>query len=67
MQGVKENLKQGAMAFVVFVIFMIIMLAVQGSTSTIHFVGFMMAAGNTYGVLLIICLLGKEMTLRWCG
>ena len=36
------------------------MLATDGSSSATEFIGLMMAMGNTYGVILIICLLGKK-------
>lgn len=57
-QAIRDNLYFFLAAFVVAVIFIVYMLATQGSSSTVQFVGLMMAMGNTYGVLLIICLLG---------
>jgi hypothetical protein len=47
--------------FVMLVIFIIYMLATKGSTKTFHFLAFMMAMGNTYGVVLIILLMGNGL------
>lgn len=37
------------------------MVSTKGSTETIHFIAFLMAMGNTYGVLLIIVLMGNGL------
>lgn len=58
-EAVRSNLYFFAAALLVSVIFIVYMLAAHGSSSAVEFVGLMMAMGNTYGVLLIICLLGK--------
>ena len=42
-------------------IFIIYLLATKGSTKTFHFLAFMMAMGNTYGVVLIILLMGNGL------
>lgn len=42
-------------------IFIIYMLATKGSAQTFHFLAFMMAMGNTYGVVLIILLMGNGL------
>lgn len=42
-------------------IFIIYLLATKGSTQTFHFLAFMMAMGNTYGVILIILLMGNGL------
>lgn len=61
-EAVRSNLYLFLFALVVSVIFIIYMLAAHGSSSAVEFVGLTMAMGNTYGVLLIICLLGMCTT-----
>mmetsp|Transcript_4197 Transcript_4197/g.7745 ORF Transcript_4197/g.7745 Transcript_4197/m.7745 type:complete len:741 (-) Transcript_4197:115-2337(-) len=60
-EAVRSNLYFFAAALLVSVIFIVYMLAAHGSSSAVEFVGLMMAMGNTYGVLLIICLLGNGL------
>ena len=57
-EAIRSNLYLLLAAIVVSVIFFVYMLAAHGSSTAVEFVGFMMAMGNTYGVILIICLLG---------
>ena len=64
-EAVRSNLYFFLFAFVISVIFIVYMVAAHGSSSAVEFVGLMMAMGNTYGVLLIICLLGTFD--GWCG
>jgi hypothetical protein len=47
--------------FVLLLAFLIYMVIMKGSTVTFQFIGFMMALGNTYGVLLIIVLMGHGL------
>lgn len=64
-EAIRSNLYFFLFAFVVSIIFIIYMVAAHGSSSAVEFVGLTMAMGNTYGVVLIICLLGK-VTLSFC-
>ena len=57
----RSNLYFFLAAFLVSVVFIVYMVAAHGSSSVVQFVGLMMAMGNTYGVLLIICLLGTDL------
>jgi hypothetical protein len=57
-EAIRSNLYFFAAALLISIIFIVYMLAAHGSSSAVQFVGLMMAMGNTYGVLLIICLLG---------
>jgi hypothetical protein len=60
-EAIKANLLSYFAGFVMFLIFIIYMLATKGSAKTVHFLAFMMAMGNTYGVVLIILLMGNGL------
>jgi hypothetical protein len=60
-EAIRSNLYFFAAALLISVVFIVYMLAAHGSSSAVQFVGLAMAMGNTYGVLLIICLLGARL------
>lgn len=60
-EAVKANLISYLAGFVMLFIFIIYLVATKGSTKTFHFLAFMMAMGNTYGVILIILLMGNGL------
>lgn len=60
-EALRDNLLFFAVTGIIFVIFILYLLATHGVSGSVEFVGFMMAMGNTYGVLLIICLLGNGL------
>mmetsp|Transcript_2258 Transcript_2258/g.3469 ORF Transcript_2258/g.3469 Transcript_2258/m.3469 type:complete len:696 (-) Transcript_2258:95-2182(-) len=61
LEALKSNCISYMAGVVVMVIFIIYVAATKGSAGAVHFIGFMMAMGNTYGVVLIILLMGNGL------
>jgi hypothetical protein len=60
-EALKANFYSYMACFAVSLIFIIYVLATKGSSGAVQFVGFMMAMGNTYGIVLIILLMGNGL------
>ena len=58
--AVSRNLITGAVAGCFAIVYVIVMVY-SGQGSLYHVIGFMMAAGNTYGILLIVLLMGHGL------
>lgn len=61
MEALKSNLQTLIIELVLVILFILYMVTTEGSKATINFIAFMMAMGNTYGVILIILLMGNGL------
>ena len=58
--GLRKNILAGVLAFLLSIVYVIFNVA-TGNGSFSQVIGFMMAMGNTYGVLIIIVLMGNGL------
>lgn len=60
-EAIKSNIQTLLIEVALVIIFIVYMVSTKGSAATFHFIAFAMAMGNTYGVLLIILLMGNGL------
>jgi hypothetical protein len=60
-EAIKSNLQTLLIELALLILFILYMVSTKGSEATINFIAFMMTMGNTYGVILIILLMGNGL------